>query len=338
MCKNGFVRIMGVRKRTLVIVAALMVSVGGLGVISPVMAKEPTGDYAIFRQCPRFTTGVNLCLYSQIKGGGMTLGKLTVPIVNTVTFQGGIIKGEVPPFAEAFVGALNGESLSATPQPVPGGLSSLIDCSEIKGRGFLGRARRRACRAVFENPWFRTVNATTELAGPASEIGLTLTNELREEGVALSMPVRVHLENPLLGKGCYIGSSVEPIVFNLTTGTTSPPPPNKPINGSFGFLSQKDNFEFIEVAEHVQVDNAFPAPEAMGCGGPFSSFIDPLIDGKIGLASPAGYNTIIHSGSADEATTVGVIGSEKEDEPGEHETEKRDHGTGRTPWRHWNHD
>lgn len=31
-------------------------------------AKEPTGDFAVFKQCPRFTKGVNLCLFSQTSG------------------------------------------------------------------------------------------------------------------------------------------------------------------------------------------------------------------------------------------------------------------------------
>ena len=29
---------------------------------SSAMAKEPTGEYAAFKQCPRFTSGVELCL------------------------------------------------------------------------------------------------------------------------------------------------------------------------------------------------------------------------------------------------------------------------------------
>jgi hypothetical protein len=326
MLENGFMRLVGVRRRTLIVVMAVMVPLGGLGIVSPVVAKEPTGDFASFKQCPRFTTGVNLCIYSQIRDGEMTIGTLTVPIVNAVTIQGGIIKSIKPPFAETFVGALNGESVSATPQPVPGGLSSLINCEAIKDNGFLSRARRRVCRAVFENPRFSTVNATTELAGPASSIGLSARNGLAGEGVAESMPVKVHLENPLLGKECYIGSNADPIVFQLTTGTTSPPPPNKPIKGNFGFISQKDEFNFIEVIEHTQVDNTFSAPAATGCGGPFASIIDPLINSKIGLPSPAGYNTIIHSGFVDEGTAVSVIASEQE-EPGEkHHEHKDDHG------------
>jgi hypothetical protein len=330
MLKNHFVHLMGVRRRTLIIVMALMVPLAGLGAASPALAKEPTGDFAIFKQCPRFTTSVGICVYSQITGGVMTLNELTVPFVNAVTFQLGIMVTETG--GEKIVGALNGETLSPTPQPVPGGLSSLINCNEIKGEGFLGRARRRVCKAVLENSWFTKVNATTELARPAGEMYINRNNEANSEGTALTMPVRIHLENPLLGRRCYIGSSADPIVFNFTTGTTSPPPPNEPIGGNFGYATARDEFRFIELTGHTQVDNAFSAPEATGCGGAFSSFIDPLINSKIGLPSPAGYNTIIHSGYADFATAEGVIASEQE-EPGEERHEhKRGGRTGPRDW------
>jgi len=274
------------------------------------LAGGPTGDFAPFTKCPQFTTGVNFCVYSQITGGEMTLDKLTVPIVNPVTLQFGLmINTETG--GETTVGALDGETLSPTPQPVPGGLSSLIACNEIKGRGPLEGIRRRACRAVFGNPGFSRVTATTELAGPASGIVLNRSNQLSQEGVGLSLPVRIHLENPLLGKDCYIGSSAEPIVFNLTSGTTSPPPPNKQITGSIGAITIKDEFKFAGFGEHSEVDNAFSAPAATGCGGHFSSIVDPLIDSKIGLPSPAGYNTIIHVGYALLAVVGAVIESEK---------------------------
>ncbi len=143
-----------------------------------------------------------------------------------------------------------------------------------------------------------------------------------EEGTALSLPVKVHLENPLLGRECYIGSNADPIVLSLTTGTTNPPPPNKPISGSMGLISEKDEFAFAEIAEHTQVGNSFSAPAATGCGGPLSFLIDPLINSKIGLPSPAGYNTIIHNGYAQEGTTVGIIASEQESPP----SEKEGHG------------
>lgn len=94
------------------------------------LAKEPTVDFAVFKQCPRFTTGVNLCFYSNAYGGKVTLNKQTVPIKNTITLQGGYTFNEETE-AETFLGALNGETLSKTPQNVPGGLLGLVKCNEI---------------------------------------------------------------------------------------------------------------------------------------------------------------------------------------------------------------
>jgi hypothetical protein len=314
MRKDHFMRFAGVSRRTLVVVAALTVPLTSLGIASHALAKEPTGDFAVFKQCPRFTAGVHVCIYAQITGGEMTLNKLTVPFVNPVTLQLGATNWASE--EEEVVGAL-GETLSATPQPVPGGLAALIDCNEIKDKGFLERYRRRACKMAFENSRFATVNETTELAAPASAIGLNSNNNINEVGVTLMLPVKVHLENPLLGKGCYIGSNADPIIFELTTGTTSPPEPNKPIRGEFGHLTYRGEFQIIALTDHTELDNAFSAPQATGCGGPFSFLIDPLINSHVGLPSPAGYNTIIHSGYSYTALVSSVIASEVESKPSE---------------------
>jgi hypothetical protein len=336
MRKDGVVRYLRRGRLTLVAGVVSIVLVAGLGVVSPVLAKRPTGDFAVFKQCPRFTTGVNLCLYSQITGGVTTLGELTVPIVNQVTLQAGIIftppKTPTESETETFVAALNGETLSPTPQPVPGGLSSMIDCNEIKDKGLLGRIRRGTCKAILNNHWFTAVNETTELAAPTSQIHVSRRNEILEEGVGLTLPVRIHLENPLLGKECYIGSNTNPIVFNFTTGTTSPPPPNTPIKGQFGLSNLKDNGEFAELTEHIQVDNTFSAPAATGCGGHLAFLINPLINSKIGLPAPSGYNTIIHSGYAEEAVLSGIIASEQEEPNEKHHEHKGDQGPGHHTW------
>ena len=290
--------------------ALLVASLTGLGVApTAALAKSPTKGYVVFSQCPRFTAEVNLCLYSQTKSGEVTLNKQNVPITNTITLQGGIIRNEATE-EEKFVGALNGETLSKTPQKVPGGLLGLVKCNEIKGEGFLEKLVRGTCEAIFENK-ITGVNAVTELAKPASEIGINKNNLVNEHGTALSLPVKIHLENPLLGSECYIGSSSQPIVWNLTTGTTKPPPPNGPITGSVGEVEFKEEFEIVELAGYKLVDNAFSAPEATGCGGIFSFLINPLINGKIGLPSAAGKNTAILQGNLEEAAAESVIASEK---------------------------
>jgi hypothetical protein len=296
-----FLRLTTIPRRTLIVAMAL---IAPLAFAAPALAKEPTGDFAVFKQCPRFTAEVNFCFYAQTLSGEVTLNKQTVPITKTITLQGGIKRNETTE-AETFVAALNGETLSKSPQKVPGGLAGLIKCNEISD--FLERV---ACELVFENG-VTGVNATTELARPASEIGINKNNLVNEEGVALSLPVRVHLENPFLGSECYVGSSSSPMTWNLTTGTTSPPPPNKPISGKVGNIEFKDAFRFVQITGNSSVDNAYAAPGATGCGGLFSFLIDPIINGKIGLPSAAGHNTTILNNTIDEAPAEAVIASEK---------------------------
>src|SRR4029077_2726085 len=132
------------------------------------------------------------------------LGKKKVPIVNAATLQGGYTEpAEEGPEAgfSKFVAATNGITLSQAAQPVPGGLAGLVNCKEISN--FLLRI---SCEVTFENG-LTGVDSTLELAKPASEIRVSEEHLAEGLGVALKMPVRVHLENPFLGSECYIGSS-----------------------------------------------------------------------------------------------------------------------------------
>lgn len=276
-------------------------------------AIEPTGDFAVFKQCPRFTTGVTLCIYAETLGGEVTLHKQTVPIngdgKHAIKLQGGIVTPEEGE-GELFVGALNGETLSKTPQKVPGGLAGLVDCTAIKGSGALELLARRSCETAFENG-ATGVNAVTELAKPASEIIVNTAALESGEGTTLGLPVKVHLENTLLGSECYIGSSAHPLQLNFTVGTTSPAPPNKPISGKVGESEFKDELEFIHFPETVLVNNEFAAPEATGCGGLFASILTPIVNEKIGLPSPDGLNTAIERNMVDIGGVPGVVASEK---------------------------
>lgn len=284
--------------------AGLVVLVVALVAAGTAVAKEPTGDFAAFKQCPRFTSSVDYCLSAQITGGEITIGGVRMPIVNPITFQGGYALSETTG-AETFFGALNGETISRTPQPVPGGLLGMVKCGEIKNM-----IRRLICHIVFEGR-LTALNATLELAAPASTIGLNTSNQLNQEGVALSLPVKIHLENPLLGKDCYIGSETTPLLLNLTTGTTSPPPPNKPITGKVGHIEFKDETELVELVGTNLVDNSFAVPAASGCGGPLSFLLDPLIDTKLGLPSPAGHNTAVQTATQKITSSEEVIAHEQ---------------------------
>lgn len=261
-----------------------------MGLAGTAQAKL-TGNYTKFAQCPYTNSEVKKCLYSTTESGVVVLGSKEVPIVNPVVLQGGYgrpVKGYSPFFA-----ATNGVTLQEVAQPVPGGLAGLVNCKKIS-EPFL----RWACELTFENG-ITGLNSTLALARPASEIVISELNLAGEEGVALKLPVKVHLENPFLGSNCYVGSSSSPITWNLTTGETSPPEPNKPISGSGGEFSLLEEGRILEATGLSLVDNAWSAPGATGCGGFLVELIlDPIINAAAGLPAAAGHNTAVLNNTA----------------------------------------
>jgi hypothetical protein len=281
------------------IVALLIAALAVFGLAATAQAKL-TGNYTKFAQCPYSNLEVRKCIYSVTKGGEVVLGSKKVPIVNPVILQGGTLPVNEEEFAK-FVGATNGVTLSKAPQPVPGGLAGIVNCKEISDF-FL----RLSCEVTFENG-LTGLNSTLELARPASEIVVSENHLAAEEGVALKMPVKVHLENPFLGSGCYVGSSSSPLTWNLTTGTTAPPPPNTPITGKAGFVEFLEEGRIAVSKEAVLVDNAWSAPGASGCGGFLVELIlNPIINSAAGVPAAAGKNTAILKNELNIASAAAV--------------------------------
>jgi hypothetical protein len=296
MMRKRIGRRTGLRAKALFATASLVASLAVLAIASPAMAT-PKGNFAVFADCPLELT-INTCLYAKTESGEFTIGKKNVPIVTPQILQGGLKEVATPPFVQ-FVAAKDGNTLPRTPQKVPGGLSGLVNCTEIKGSGLLEKALRASCEAIFENG-VTGVNASVELAGPASSIVLNLAAQLSMEGVALQLPAKVHLENPLLGEKCYIGSNSSPVIIGFTTGTTSPPPPNTPISGKLGELEGIEGI--LKVKNNSLVNNSFAAPATNGCGGIFEFLLGPIINSQLGVPSAAGHNTAILNGTQELAS------------------------------------
>ncbi len=290
----------GGRGRRLVVAVALMAPLAGLGIVSSASAT-PKGEFAVFADCP--VTAATICIQAYTESGEFVVGKKTVPIASPITLQGGL--NETAGGGLAFVAAKDGNTLTKAPQKVPGGLAGLVNCTAIKGNGLFEKAKRRACEAIFENG-VTGVNATTELAAPASSIQIDQGNLLSGEGTALQLPVKVHLENPLLGGSCYVGSNAAPIILSLTTGTTSPPAPNNPIKGNPGTLSFNSEFTMLTILNNSLVNNSFAAPATSGCGGIFEFLIGPLINSVLGVPAAAGHNTAILNGTLHQAGSEAV--------------------------------
>ncbi|HMJ23291.1 MAG TPA: hypothetical protein VK513_15350 [Terriglobales bacterium] len=265
--------------------ALLLVAFASLALTASASAKL-TGNYARFAQCPFKNPAAVRCLISTTNSGEVVLGSKKVPIVKPVVLQGAYTESDAKGDSK-FIAATNGITLSKAPQPVPGGLAGLVNCKEISN--FILRA---ACELTFENG-VTGLNSTLELAKPASEITLNEEHLGGELGTALKLPVKIRLENPFLGESCYVGSSSSPIIWNLTSGTTSPPAPNKPITGTVGTLTFLEGGSILETKGTKLVDNAWAAPGASGCGGLFSFILDPIVNAAAGLPAAAGKNTAI---------------------------------------------
>lgn len=264
---------------------------------------KPTGEYAQFNYCPLGNPSVNFCFRSEETGGFLTIGKKTTPIVNPQVLQGGLAI-DLETFNTTFVGAETGNTLVKTPQPVPGGLLG------VTAPAWWPKFLRDLFNETINNG-FTGVGATVELAAPASAIKFSLLNTVTGEGPALAMPVKVKLSNPFLGNNCYIGSNSNPIQLNLTTGTTSPPPPNTPIKGSIGEVTENEQHTIQTIKNNKIVDNSFAVPGANGCGGILLSWaVDPFVESIVGIPSPAGSNTAVLEGKVQIAQKQPVIDSQ----------------------------
>jgi hypothetical protein len=301
MIKHGF-QVVSMRRRVLAIAATAIAPLAILSSTSPALAVEhhPKPPFAQFADCPLAVTGLNDCVYALTKSGEFKIGEKTVPIVNTITLQGGFIgtEGNLK-----FFGAENGETLSKTPQPVPGGLLGVVAPSFLPV--FLQEIFNEF---ISKGP--TGVTATAELAVPAGSIGLNTENVIEEHGIALSLPVKIKLSNPFLGEKCYIGSNAHPVVIEFTTGTTSPPLPNKSIKGKAGEFEEEDEFLLIRLKNNTLVNNSFAAPGVEGCDGLLSFLVDPAVNAEVGLPAASGHNTAILNGTLETANAEAVSASE----------------------------
>jgi hypothetical protein len=272
---SGHVRMARIRMRTFAMALTAVCTLAVLGTAAPAMATSIQHEFDVFANCPLANPAVNACVYSTTTSGEFKIGNSTVPINKTIVLQGGLAEGS--PFLVPAEGA---ETLSRTPLQVPGGLLGI----ELLGN-------------------LTEVSATSELAGPV-EISVPAFG-LRE-GSAVVLPMKVKLDNPLLGASCYVGSDSEPITPHLTTGTTNPPSGTAPITGSTGTLQITGAGKIDIFANNSLVDNTFPVPGANGCAGLLAPVVDLSVDLKEGLPAAAGANVAKLTGTLQQASATAV--------------------------------
>jgi len=293
---------MHMHRRRVACTALIAVALAALGFAGTAAAKL-TGNYAKFAQCPYTNLEVKKCIYAITESGEVVLGSKKVPIEKPVTIQGGYGKANEESFS-TFFAATNGITLSKTPQNVPGGLLGIVP--EAKQPWLV----KQLIKFFFENS-LTGLNSTLELAKPASEIKISEKHLAEEIGIALEMPLKIHLENPFLGNNCYVGSSSSPIIWKLTTGKTSPPPPNTSIQGFGGTAEFLEEGRIVETKGTKLVDNAWSAPAATGCGGIIAFLVNPIVNSSLGTTT-AGHNTAILNNTLNVASRAAVAKNNEE--------------------------
>lgn len=274
------------------LVATVVALLASLALAQSAMAT-PTGEFAVFAQCPINNPETGACLYAQSTSGKFIISKTEVPLSKAITLQGGLTVEKEG--VSDILPAANGETISKTPQTVPGGLFKIVAPGWLPGW-------LQTIFNEFVNNGLTGVSATTELVGTAR---LSAIGTLTGNGTALELPIRVHLENPFLGNSCYVGSASNPVVVDFTTGTTNPPAPNEPITGARGEVSISPE-GILKINNNSLVNNSFAAPTAEGCGGLFSFLIDPAVDAELELPSASGRNTAVLNGSQQIASATAV--------------------------------
>jgi hypothetical protein len=275
-----------------------LAAVTALAVLMPLAAASAgttsggtlRGDWAAFTRCPVDNSKM-LAATGQAKNGSGSSALCavndspsgTIKLGNTSATSGdtNLQAGLVGNFSAGFsVVSPKGGGIAAAPVDIPGGLLGLICPSSIPVISAI-------CQEIVGSP-LNTVAAVVQPAGKPSHFNLGAG--LLKGVPILKLPVKIQLQNSILGSNCYIGSNSDPIVLqpeNMVTPkiTTQRFDPN-------GTPDKKGVLEDI-VVNGQQGDDTFSVPGATGCGGLLSAVIDPILNAKEGLPSASGNNSLI---------------------------------------------
>jgi hypothetical protein len=135
---------------------------------------------------------------------------------------------------------------------------------------------------IFGDPILSAVYAKPEFAGVFE---LPPSTDYR-----IKLGLKIRLTNPFLGGKCLIGSDSNPIVLNLTTGTTSPPAGVEPLTGEAAQIVKVELPMVVRSAKHV--DNTFAVPGAQDCALDWG-LVNAIVNSQAGVPSDPGENAMV---------------------------------------------
>ncbi|MFE4856955.1 hypothetical protein [Streptomyces sp. NPDC056670] len=247
-------------------------------------ATQLGGDWAPFSRCPvddpamlaaDGRTDIVQCIASHSASGTMKLGSTQV-ITGASDLQVGVVQHSDG--TNSLVAPAGG-ALIADSADIPGGLLGLMCPSNIPVIGDI-------CRQI-TNGTLNRVTATVESAGTPTDFNLTAGATSGQP--IISIPIRIHLQNPFLGGSCYIGSTAHPIVLR-PQNVTAPTLGIQRFDGN-GTPNTAGDMNRLSLVNASQTDTTFAVPGASGCG--LAGLLDWAVNLKTGLPAAAGKNSVV---------------------------------------------
>ena len=244
------------------------------------------GEWSHYDRCPVLDslmvavdgrTGLGYCVSAGSGSGSFKLGS-TEAQAGASDIQFGL----VAPYPYDVVSP-SGGAIASAPVDVPGGLLGLA-CPSADPLVIA------VCNLITDDSLNR-VTATVEDAGPPSDFNLAAGTQL---GVPImTLPIKVHLENPLLGSTCYIGTDADPIILRPAASDFT--------GSSFSVVRFREDgtpdsggaLSEVVISGVTQADTTFAVPGATGCGT--GGVLNSAINSKSGLPSPSGNNSVVLS-------------------------------------------
>ncbi|WP_328333699.1 MULTISPECIES: hypothetical protein [unclassified Streptomyces] len=257
------------------------------------------GSWAPFSRCPvdapamLAADGQNdtaLCVSSHSANGSIKLGNSVVP-TGASDLQLGVI---THPDGSSTLVSPAGGALVADSAQLPGGLLGLMCPSNVPVVSGI-------CKQITDNTLNR-VTATIESVNNPS--GFTLLAGATTGKPIVTLPVRIHLQNPFLGDKCYIGTSSDPILLR-PQNLTAPTPGTEAFDAD-GTADPDGALGRINLVGANQGDSSYAVPGASGCG---LDLLNWAVNLKTALPSPSGRNSVTLNSAATYVATLNDPGS-----------------------------
>jgi hypothetical protein len=239
-----------------------------------------------------------MCVGADSPSGSITIGNLTVA-TQAIDHQFGVVLNQEGGPNTVVVPA--GGVFADEPAQLPGGIQELICPSS-------GHVGWHICRNHHRGwGWGgRADAATLTMESTGEPTNFNLFAGLFPGVPIVTMPVKIHLQNQLLGDDCYIGSDTEPILLQpMNLDAPSAEFISLATDGTLVPEGQDPEPDYLTniVVHSTQGANSFAVPAASGCG--FRGYFNQAINSKLGLPSSASTNNVTFNEATSSAVHIG---------------------------------